>query len=93
MILSQYEDLNETQCVMHSVIPQILAFRMSYQPSALVENERRYGSSKCEHPRTAAEAAKIRKPLPAPANFSVQNVNRNVVALAKLYLPANFHVI
>ncbi len=64
---------------------------MSHQSLHTVEEELRYVISKWEHSRTAAEAAKLRKLLPAFANFFMQTAITNVVAHAKLYLYAKFH--
>ena len=64
---------------------------MSHQSLHTIEDELRYVISKREHSRTAAEAAKLRKLLPAFANFFVQISITNVVAHAKLYLYAQFH--
>ena len=72
---------------------QTLSFRKSHRTYRSVEDELRYGVSKREHSRTAAESAKIRKLLPAFANFSVQKSKTGVVGLAKLYLSAKLHAI
>ena len=57
------------------------------------ENELRYDSAKLPYSRTAVETAKIRKLLPAFANFSVKSAKEKVVALAKLCYCAKFHAI